>query len=251
MTTISFPKYQELGAYHWASTFGASTLWRFSPVVAAQYACPLRVAGLDRGPRGLRALDVGCGDGVMLHVLAQHRHTAIGVDAERSGLVLARQHRSAGGRMRPALLCGDAARIPLRSGSCDVVSAIEVIEHLEDPSAFLAEVRRVLRPKGVLVLTTPNAEQSNRVRDPFHVREFSPWELRHLLSSQFRHVRVIGARPRVLEQLYASATGWRPADLAVRFAFKLVSRWAWNPFVAVTTRKPDGNWALLVAAARL
>ncbi|MFD7547793.1 class I SAM-dependent methyltransferase [Streptomyces sp. NPDC059578] len=98
-------------------------------------------------------LDVGCGDGSAARaagpLLTGHR--VIGVDWSQDALRRARQHLT--DVVRGELADG---RLPLRSGCADAVLFSEVIEHLVDPDAALDELRRVLRPGGHLMLSTPN-----------------------------------------------------------------------------------------------
>lgn len=99
--------------------------------------------------RPLEILDLGCGPGGNILFLADFG-SVVGVDASEEALALAR----ARGGFRN-LVRSDAARLPFRDGSFDVVAALDVIEHLDDDASALAEVCRVLRPRGTLLLTVP------------------------------------------------------------------------------------------------
>lgn len=89
-------------------------------------------------------LDLGCGRGWWLERLAGRGVAAVGVERERERAALA-------ARYRPVAVA-DAARLPLAGASVDLVWCIHVLHHLPDPSAVLAEIHRVLRPGGSLVL---------------------------------------------------------------------------------------------------
>src|SRR5206468_2313561 len=72
---------------------------------------------------------------------------------------------------------GSATAFPVRSGSFDLVTAFELIEHLNDWELLLEEAARVLRPNGVFLVSTPNTEYYAEARgpsgpNPFHVHEF-------------------------------------------------------------------------------
>jgi SAM-dependent methyltransferase len=108
---------------------------------------------LDGFPGQAVVLDVGCGDGSALAVAARHNqcHLFAGVDWSADALRRAREHGV-------AVLRGgvDAPGLPIASGAADVVIMSELIEHLVDPDSAIAEIRRVLRPGGALLLSTPN-----------------------------------------------------------------------------------------------
>lgn len=92
--------------------------------------------------------DVGCGSGDLWHALRGRFRSCIGVDAVRyDGL-------PPDVDFHPADL--DAARLPLPDASVDAAAAVEVIEHLENPRAFVRELARIVRPGGWVVVTTPN-----------------------------------------------------------------------------------------------
>jgi 2-polyprenyl-3-methyl-5-hydroxy-6-metoxy-1,4-benzoquinol methylase len=103
------------------------------------------LAARDAG--GLLA-DVGCGSGDLWQALRGRFRSCIGVDAVRyAGL-------PPDVEFHPADL--DAARLPLPDASVDTAAAVEVIEHLENPRAFVRELARIVRPGGWVVVTTPN-----------------------------------------------------------------------------------------------
>jgi SAM-dependent methyltransferase len=81
---------------------------------------------------------------------------------------------------------GNLANLPLADGSVDVVVNFQVIEHLWDQGQFVAECARVLRPGGLLLMSTPNRITFSPGRDtplnPFHTRELNAAELTELLT---------------------------------------------------------------------
>jgi SAM-dependent methyltransferase len=118
----------------------------------------------------------------------------IGMDYSGEALDVARKAAT-----DAALCCADARRLPVRDRSVPVVTSFETLEHLHAPEKFLSELRRVLEPDGVLVLSTPNALHTKPVNgkpeNPYHVQEFTPPELDALLRGYFRDVRLIGQTP--------------------------------------------------------
>jgi ubiquinone/menaquinone biosynthesis C-methylase UbiE len=101
---------------------------------------------------GDRALDLGCGDGRFTAELAGAGATVLGVDVAEAALERARARN-------PGLdfqLVETDADLPLADNSFDLVWASEVIEHISDTARWLSEVRRVLVPRGRLLITTPS-----------------------------------------------------------------------------------------------
>ncbi len=141
-----------------------------------------------------RVLDVACGSGFGLRMLVDAGASAvIGVDYDASTLASIRRADSS-----RTLVHADATRLPLQSESVDVVVSFETIEHVRDACALVSEQRRVLKPGGHLVLSTPNLEfgpPALHSGNPFHIREFAADELRTLLLDYFDDVHLYGQRP--------------------------------------------------------
>jgi SAM-dependent methyltransferase len=130
-----------------------------------------------------RVLDLGCGTGYGSAELAAHPARVIGMDRIAPA---AEARRSAARFVR-----GELRGLPFASTSFDVVVSFQVIEHLLDPTDYLREVTRVLRPSGALLLTTPNLLQSER-ENPYHVHEYEAAELETALLRCFGHVELLG-----------------------------------------------------------
>ena len=123
-------------------------LWRLVPEAAEPP--PAHLMGFVRALEPVeRALDLGCGDGRLSVELRAGRLTL----ADVSGVALERAARRLP-RARTAQLEPDA-RLPFEDSAFDLVLCTETIEHVRDVQLFLSEIRRVLRPGGMLALTTP------------------------------------------------------------------------------------------------
>ncbi|HEV2786005.1 MAG TPA: class I SAM-dependent methyltransferase [Solirubrobacteraceae bacterium] len=168
-------------------------IWEAVPADARPERFVLRRAFLLEHVRpGDSVLDLGCGAGEFSDELLRAGAMAVGVDVAREALRRA-QVRLPGAELR---LWSDGEPLPLPDASVDTVWAGEVIEHVVDVAPWLSEVRRVLRPGGTLLLTTPHhgprillglALSPRRFAAHFdprsdHVRFFSPRTLRALLD---------------------------------------------------------------------
>jgi ubiquinone/menaquinone biosynthesis C-methylase UbiE len=96
-------------------------------------------------------LDVGCGDGAYALAAAEAGARVAGVDASLTAVKAARRRVAAAG-LGAAFLVGAASRLPFPSGRFDVVLAVTVLCFVPDPEEAVAEMARVLRPNGLLVL---------------------------------------------------------------------------------------------------
>lgn len=136
-------------------------------------------------PRGGCVLDAGCGRSLFTAIRPDWPFRIVAGDVDFN-LMVAR--RAAFPQVRWLVSAADP--LPFRDASFDVLFAGELIEHLDEPRTALAEFCRVLRPGGVLILTTPNrlrlanlADGSERPYGPDHLSELSWDELRELLPA--------------------------------------------------------------------
>lgn len=143
---------------------------------------------------GLTVLDVACGEGYGTGHLSRFAAFAVGVDLARSAV------KHAAGRYggeRSSFVAGDCTRLPLSDDSVDAVVSFETIEHLADQREMLAEFRRVLRPDGFMVLSSPNRKtysDDTGYDNEYHVKELYRDELLELLAEQFGAVRLLGQK---------------------------------------------------------
>lgn len=109
-----------------------------------------RYGGTDDEPE--RILDVGCGAGYLLACLERwYDADLIGGDVAGSYVRYAADSLD-----RANVVRFDGTRLPFRAGTFDVVFSLQVVEHVRRPERLVAEAARVLRPRGLFVLTTPN-----------------------------------------------------------------------------------------------
>lgn len=130
-------------------------------------------------PAGGRALDVGCGRSLFSEIDVTFPFSVVAGDLEYVGV------RTRAGEV-PEQQWGvfDADRLPFADQQFDAVFAGEIIEHTPDAAATLAEWRRVLRPGGVVIITTPNRERLLAVAD----RRERPYSEDHLSELSYREL---------------------------------------------------------------
>ena len=102
---------------------------------------------------GKSALDVGCGAGLVAVPLARLGAKVIGLDASPELIAVAREHAAAQG-LEIDYRAGELAEL---EGQYDLITCMEVIEHVADPAAFVKALAKRLAPDGLLILSTPNA----------------------------------------------------------------------------------------------
>ena len=188
------------------------------------------LAALPAPPR--RVLDVGCGGGFLCNPLAAAGHEAFGLDLSLGALAVARRHDASG---RVAYLAGDALRLPFPDAAFDAVCAMDFLEHITAPGAFLAEAARVLRPGGRFFFHTFNRNPVSHlvairgvewvVRNTpprMHVIELfiKPRELSGLCAAHGLEIRELrGVRPRFLTWPFLKLLLTGTVDDRFRFRF--------------------------------
>lgn len=136
---------------------------------------------------GRRVLDAGCGLGygsVMLADAGARSVTAVDVADE----IVEVAREQAGDQVRFEV--ADLRSLPFGDDAFDLIICFEVIEHITDQEEALDELRRVLAPGGLIVVSSPNPDV-NVPGNPHHVRELSPSELEQLLSERWPTVRIL------------------------------------------------------------
>ena len=150
----------------------------------ARYIFAVRLA------RGKRVLDAGCGAGYGAAELARVAHSVVGADVAREAVDFARNRYHLPNLWFEQASC---TALPHPDGCFDLVVAFEVVEHLDRWREFLAEVRRILAPRGQFVVSTPNRlyyPESRGIHgaNPLHVHEFEFAEFRSELKAVFPDV---------------------------------------------------------------
>ena len=169
-------------------------------------------------------LEAGCGEGYGTALLARAGlPRVVGLDYDPATL-----RHAASSYPGTCLLQGNLARLPLAGSSVAAVVCLQVLEHLWTPWEFLAECTRVLRPGGVLLLSTPNRitfspglARGAKPPNPYHVQEYDAEELVATVGPQLAVEELLGvvhgprpaAPPDLVAAPHADPPDFWPADL--------------------------------------
>ena len=185
------PTAERIQSFYPAEYYGEPTA-KFEPLVeyGVRLGAKMRVESLVGDlPSGSKVLDIGCGRGVMLRALLDLGHEAHGVE-------IAPEAASGADPRAQIRIAPELAKADYEENSFDAVIMWHVLEHLPHPEKTLAEIRRILRPGGRLILAVPNfgSLQSRRTGNhwfhldlPRHLYHFTPETLQRLLACNEFH----------------------------------------------------------------
>ncbi len=174
-------------------------------------------------------LDIACGTGYGIAILKPKAKYVTGVDVDAAAAVQARAECD----NRSAVLLGNGLGLPFAAGSFDIITSFETLEHLHERVRFLAELHRVLRPDGKLILSTPNANYTMPLNgtpsNPFHIFEYTPGELRTELERYFTVDKFLGQTldGRIRIPPFYDAQKRLPTDIGTRsrlFGWKVMNK---------------------------
>ena len=140
---------------------------------------------------GKAVLDLGCNTGYGSHTLSGSASRIVGVDVSSGAISTAKERYP-----EQEFLQTDGQKLPFEENSFDTTVSCQVIEHIVDYQRYISEIKRVLKPTGVVHFTTPNSrlrlDPGMKPWNEFHVREFDFETLEELLRKYFKHVAVFG-----------------------------------------------------------
>lgn len=160
---------------------------------------------------GRDVLDVASGEGYGAALLAGVARSVVAVELDDASV----RHAVAsycGGLSNLMFRQGDALAMPVEAASMDVVVSFETIEHLPDVGRFLDEIQRVLRPGGLLLISTPDRtvySAAGSDPNPYHVLEMNAAEFRDTLAARFANLAVAAQRPALGSVVAAPGPAWR------------------------------------------
>ena len=138
-------------------------------------------------------LDAGCGAGYGSNILSKYCSKVVAIDISSETIQWCKQNYGAQNNLE--FLEASLVKLPFKDSTFDCIVNLEVIEHVQKDiqEAFLKEARRVLKPKGILISSTPNKEiytDQSGYNNPYHICEFYPDEFKNFLSQEFSTVKI-------------------------------------------------------------
>lgn len=109
-------------------------------------------------PISKRMLDVGCGDGIICYFVKNKVKEIYGIDNNKKDLLKAKKNG-----LRIKSCCLDTEKFPFSGNFFDVVTCLDVIEHIKNPNFLLSEIFRILKKEGLIILSTPNIRFSDHL----------------------------------------------------------------------------------------
>lgn len=152
-------------------------------------------------------LEVGCGAGYGAYYLAPHgARSVVGIDISKEVIEYSMNNYN---QKDLEFQVMDGTKLAFKKDAFGVICCFQVIEHIKQYKALLSEICRVLKPNGIFIISTPNRSVRGESENPFHTQEFSLNELRKLLNTYFREVKVLGVNPNIHYMRAVSSTNQR------------------------------------------
>src|SRR5262245_34041825 len=150
-----------------------------------------------------RVLDLACGEGYGSYLLARTAESVVGIDIDEDAI---RHARNKYLKQNIEFKVGSITEVPIVGEHCfDVAVCYEALEHIEDHHKLLGEVKRLLTPDGIFIVSTPNKTvytDEPQYTNPFHVHELYFDEFRELFEKHFKNVKFLGQR------IYCNSNIW-------------------------------------------
>lgn len=136
-------------------------------------------------------LDIACGEGYGSNLLAQNASYVHGVDIDEQTIILANKKYK---KKNLNYTVGDTSKIPFDNNFFDVVVSYETIEHHDQHHEMIKEIKRVLKPNGKIIISTPDKlfySDKTNFSNKFHIKELYKQEFLNLMSSYFSKTQLL------------------------------------------------------------
>jgi SAM-dependent methyltransferase len=160
---------------------------------------------------GKIVLDIASGEGYGSKMLSRYAKAVIGVDISEQAV----SHANAKYGDAVDFRLGSCTAIPVADTSVDLVNSFETLEHIIDHEVFFEEIKRVLKPSGILIISTPDKLHytiGQRFANEYHVRELSKLDFVSLVAKSFKNIRLF-EQAMVSGSVIASCEEAVPSDI--------------------------------------
>lgn len=181
-------------------------------------------------------LDIASGEGYGTNLLSKKAKSVYGVDIDEITVSKAKQKYQADNL---EYLVGSTDAIPLETNSVDVVISFETIEHHDKHNEMLTEIKRVLKPEGILIISTPDKyfySDKRNFNNSFHIKELYKDEFINLISTFFN-------KTQILNQIYISGNSLIINDEEMK-SLELVS----GDFTQINTLEKEAFYLIAIAS---
>ena len=144
--------------------------------------------------KGKRVLDAACGEGYGSHLLSKTASSVVGVDLSEKAIQHANKHYQ---QSNLSFETSDVLNMNFSDDSFDLIVSFETLEHIVEHDDLLYEFKRVLKPEGVLLISTPDKkEYSDKTgfNNEYHLKELYQHEFDDLINKKFKHSRWYGQK---------------------------------------------------------
>ena len=136
-------------------------------------------------------LDVGCGTGYGVKICSETAKFVVGLDYDLSAVEYCNDNFATDNN---SFLNSNALILSIGTDVFDIAIAFQVIEHISDSLKFINELKRVVKPSGLIIISTPNVADSikGKYGNPFHINEMGYHDLDNLLRKSFEFFEIFG-----------------------------------------------------------
>lgn len=194
-------------------------------------------------------LDIACGEGYGSSLLATVAKSVIGIDISETAInhAMAKYKKN-----NLQFMEGDCTSIPLPDKSIDLVVSFETIEHIQNQEQMISEIVRVLKPNGLLLISSPDKYHysiETGVNNPFHIKELYEQEFKHMIATTFKNSvfwgqRVIYGSSILLESIQSKSKSFLQKENEILSASGLINPLYWIA-LASNNKLPDVESGIL------
>jgi 2-polyprenyl-3-methyl-5-hydroxy-6-metoxy-1,4-benzoquinol methylase len=217
---IEFEKYRKRGAYHWENYFGP--LNKIDCFLRARYDLVVDLLRQNGADSNSQILEIGCGDGALTGLIYQtFQCSLVGTEPSSDGIRFCKEMFSKHNFKGEFIEVGGYS-LSFPDSRFDFIVLADVIEHLQQPGEMLKEIKRLLKPGGRAIITTP-IRSMEHPEDKMHVHEFFNDELIAFCAQYFgKPIESIRTHPLVWHELYSY--GKKRNRSLIRFYCRLLDK---------------------------